>query len=86
MAEVRFLTDDRDYPTRNELVIQAGGNGDWYISVVDEGTKAVTGVKICTSGGASMSVPGLTVAIARAFQAIKDAAEAGIEGATHVPD
>jgi hypothetical protein len=31
--EVRYLTDDRDEKRRNELVIQIGGNGDWYVSV-----------------------------------------------------
>lgn len=69
--ERRYLTDDRDFKTRHELVIQQGGNGDWYVSVVREGTKAVSGVRICTSGGASHAVPGLTIAIFKAYEAMK---------------
>ncbi len=69
--EVRYLTDDRDYEKRNELVIQIGGNGDWYVSVVPEGQGcAGRGVRICTSGGASSHVPGLCPAIADVFRAI----------------
>lgn len=73
---VRFLTDDRDLPKdeRNELVIMQGGNGDWYVSVVPEGTGTVgKAVRICTSGGASTQVPGLTLAILRAYEAISGA-------------
>ena len=29
-APVRYLTDDRDEGFPHELVIQQGGNGDWY--------------------------------------------------------
>jgi len=37
ITEVRYLTDDRDFKDRNELVITLGGNGDWYVAVVPEG-------------------------------------------------
>ena len=72
MESVRYLTDDRDEKRRNELVIQQGGNGDWYVSVVPEGTGTIgRGVRLCTSGGASISCPGLTVAISQAYRAIE---------------
>ncbi len=71
MSEVRYLTDDRDYARRMELVIQLGGNGDWYVSVVPEGEGAVRGVRICTSGGAASRVPGLPKAIADAFRVLE---------------
>lgn len=35
--EERYLTDNRDYPKRTELVITEGKNGDWYVAVVLEG-------------------------------------------------
>jgi hypothetical protein len=74
--EVRYLTDDRDEKRRNELVIQIGGNGDWYVSVVPEGQGAMgKAVRICTSGGAASRCPGLPAAIAQAFIAIVDAAK-----------
>lgn len=72
-TEVRFLTDDRDEAGRMELVIQQGGNGDWYVSVVPEGQAATRGVRVCTSGGASAAAPGLTRAIASAFRALAEA-------------
>jgi len=71
ITEARYLTDDRDFKDRNELVITLGGNGDWYVSVVPEGQGAIgRGVRICTSGGASSRVPGLAPAIANAFRAL----------------
>lgn len=71
IREVRYLTDDRDEKNRNELVISLGGNGDWYVAVVPEGQGAVgRSVRVCTSGGASTSVPGLGPAIAAAFRAL----------------
>lgn len=77
-AEVRYLTDDRDAEKRTELVIGYGGNGDWYIAVVPEGEGTIgRAVRICTSGGASSSVPELAPAIARAFHAIDEAIESG---------
>jgi len=70
IVEVRYLTDDRDTKNRMELVISRGGNGDWYVSVTPEGSCAVRGVRLCTSGGASSAVPGLCPSIARAFESI----------------
>ena len=73
-TEVRYLTDDRDYERRNELVISFGNNGDWYVAVVPEGEVAFgRSVRLCTSGGASSKVPGLAPAIANAFRAIAKA-------------
>ena len=71
ITEVRYLTDDRDFKDRNELVITLGGNGDWYVAVVPEGQGTIgRGVRICTSGGASSGAPGLPVAIANAFHSL----------------
>jgi hypothetical protein len=79
--EVRYLTDDRDERRRNELVIQFGGNGDWYVSVVPEGEGAMgRAVRLCTSGGASSAAPGLTNAIADAFRAIRDGKNKKLHG------
>lgn len=70
-VEARYLTDDRDLPDRNELVIMTGGNGDWYVAVVPEGEGTIgRAVRISTSGGASSAAPGLTKAISDAFRAI----------------
>jgi len=67
----RYVTDDRDEQHRNELVIDQGGNGDWYVSVVSEGEGTIgRAVRICTSGGASSRCPGLTKAIADAYRAM----------------
>jgi len=83
IREVRFLTDDRDKKSRNELVISWGHNGDWYVAVVPEGQgTAGKGVHISTSGGASFSVPGLTQAISDAFHAIANAKGNGISHIT----
>jgi hypothetical protein len=69
--EVRYLTDDRDSYRKNELVINRGGNGDWYVATVPEGAGTVgRSVRICTSGGAATAVPGLGVAISEAFRAL----------------
>lgn len=69
----RYLTDDRDAKNRNELVIQFGGNGDWYISVVPEGEGIIgRAVRISTSGGAQIACPGLGIAMADAFRAMKE--------------
>lgn len=82
IKEVRYLTDDRDDKRhRNELVITQGGNGDWYVATVPEGQGTIgKGVRICTSGGAQFTAPGLGVAIANAFRAL---AVAKGEGITH---
>ena len=77
--EVRYLTDDRDVEPKKELVINLGGNGDWYIAVVSEGEGTIgRAVRICTSGGASTRVPGLPVAIGSAFTALEKAKKEGL--------
>lgn len=70
-----FTTDDRDKPLEDQLSLRIlhGGNGDWYVAVAPVGRAAVNGVRICTSGGASKTHPGLTAAIAEAYNAIKNA-------------
>ena len=74
VVEARYLTDDRDDESRNELVIIQGGNGDWYVAIVPEGEGCIgRGVRIATSGGASTRVPGLAPAIANAFRALVNA-------------
>lgn len=74
VREVRYLTDDRDKPEgrRHELVIGWGNNGDWYIYSAPEGEKSVNAVRLCTSGGASSSVPGLTVLVSQMFHRIAE--------------
>ena len=69
---VEYVTDDRDLPKDEQmkLVILFSGNGDWYVSVVPRNERAVRGMRICTSGGASFRVPGLGIAVAEAFRAI----------------
>lgn len=69
-VERRYLTDDRDGRDRYELVIMHAPNGDYYIGSVREGSAFTTGVRICTSGGASSRRPALTRAIFEAFQAL----------------
>lgn len=82
VVQVRYLTDDRDASALHELLITEGGNGDWYISVVPQGQFDMRrSVRICTSGGASMAVPGLGPAIADAFRALMNAAD-GTRGVT----
>lgn len=70
-----YLTDDRDLPKEElrTLVIFPGGNGDWYVQVAPAHGRATEGVRICTSGGASTQCPGLGVAIADAYRAMKAA-------------
>ena len=70
-----YLTDDRDYPVEAQraLVIFPGGNGDWYVQVAPAHGRTTEGVRICTSGGAATHCPGLGVAIADAYHAMKAA-------------
>ena len=70
-----FITDDRDKPLEEQLSLRImhGGNGDWYVSIAPVNRVAVNGVRICTSGGASRTVPGLTAAISDAYTAIINA-------------
>jgi hypothetical protein len=72
MKSARYLTDDRDFKHRLELVISIGGNGDYYVSVVDEGKEPTAGVRLCTSGGAIRACQGLVTGIAQAYMALKD--------------
>lgn len=69
ITEARYLSDDRDEESPKELLIEPGGNGDWYVGVVEKGAGGVgRSIRICTSGGASTKVPGLGQAIATAFR------------------
>ena len=71
--KVMYITDDRDYPVEDQraLVISLGGNGDWYVQVTGVNGRSTEGVRLCTSGGASTKVKGLTGAIAEAYRCIK---------------
>lgn len=84
MREVRYITDDRDKEDRKELVLQHGGNGDLYISVVDEGGPACTGVRLATSGGAGAKVPDLVFGMMASFNQIYDKASMDPEWAVSV--
>jgi hypothetical protein len=70
-----YLTDDRDLPEDQQrtLVIFPGGNGDWYVQVAPSHGRTTEGVRICTSGGAQWACPGLGVAIAEAYRAMRSA-------------
>jgi hypothetical protein len=73
------VSHDRDFSHPNELVITQDKNGDWYVAVVPQGQGTIgRGVRICTSGGAQMAVPGLGPAIAAAFCALATAHGNGI--------
>lgn len=68
---IAYLCDDRGEYDANEVVIEQGGNGDWYVRVQPAGFRSQTNcVRLCTSGGASAIAPGLTVAIAAAYRAL----------------
>jgi hypothetical protein len=75
LPPLHYLTDDRDAAPEEQhsLVILAGGNGDWYVGVGNQQGRAHEFVRLCTSGGASSSCPGLTVAIAEAYRSMKAA-------------
>lgn len=75
MTKAMYITDDRDYPPEDQraLVISMGGNGDWYVQVTGVNGRSTEGVRLCTSGGASTNVRGLTGAIAEAFRCMKAA-------------
>lgn len=70
MENAIYITDDRDMPPEDQraLVISMGGNGDWYVQVTGINGRSTEGVRLCTSGGASNKVPGLTAAIAEAYR------------------
>lgn len=70
---VRYVTDDRDYvgDDRLELQVQFGNNGDWYVSIAPEGRRAIRGVRLSTSGGASFNRPGMTAAVAALYRAMR---------------
>lgn len=84
LEQAVFITDDRDKPLEEKLSLRIlqGGNGDWYVSIAPLNQVAINGVRISTSGGASISTPGLTAAIADAYAAIKNA-EQGKQIKTH---
>jgi hypothetical protein len=69
---LRITSDDCD-KSPMDLVIQQGGNGDWYIAILPEGYVIGPAVRLSTSGGASSRVPGFTVAIAAAYRALFEA-------------
>lgn len=77
MQSAMYVTDDRDYPPEDQraLVISMGGNGDLYVQVTGLNGRSTEGVRLCTSGGASTNVPGLTGAIAEAYRCMKASQE-----------
>lgn len=81
MRELRYLTDDRDKEDRNELVLQHGGNGDLYVSVVPEGRPAFEGVRLAMSGGAGYRMPDLVYGLMTSFNQVFEKAAADPEWA-----
>lgn len=68
-----YLCDDRG-EAPHEIVIAQGGNQDWYVSVMPQGDRFTEAcVRLCTSGGASSAVPGLTIGIAKSYRALWEA-------------
>lgn len=66
-----LLTDDSDIH-KSWLYMLLGGNGDYYLNIVDEdenGIKTVKGVRISTSGGYAPS--DVKVAAANLFRALE---------------
>ena len=68
---VTFRSDDADEDPRYALTIYQANNGDWYVSVMPDGHRIGPNVRICTSGGASHSHPGLSNAIHKVYEAIE---------------
>lgn len=65
----RYRSDDHDaMPV--ELIVTFGENGDYYIGSVVEGAQWGDLVRICTSGGAASSAPGVLRAVQALFQAL----------------
>lgn len=79
LEKLSYLTDDRDRPDdeQRQLVIFAGGNGDWYVQVAPKDGVTFEGVRISTSGGAASQCPGLGAAIGDAYRAMKVSKEGG---------
>ena len=72
--DAKILSDDKD----TELHIFSGGNGDWYVCVTPKGEGYIGRcVRIRTSGGISVTAPGVGIAAADMYRAIKKAEEAG---------
>ena len=73
-----YVTDDRDFEEdeRMALCIYPAPNGDWYVSIAPERNKGRGGnsVRLCTSGGSAFSAPGLTIAISKAWESIRNGA------------
>lgn len=44
-----YLSDDRDLE-ENRLIIDQGGNGDWYVKIVRPGERVGVAVRVTTSG------------------------------------
>lgn len=83
-----YLTDDRDLPEDEQraLVIFFGGNGDLYVQIAPKHGRTMEGVRICTSGGASTQCPGLGVALAEAYRAMKAAQNGERQHVTSLSD
>lgn len=76
---VVFESDDTE--TGKVMRIFMAGNGDWYVSIGPKEERLHENcVRIRTSGGASFRCPGLSVAIANAYDAIRSGEEAGTLG------
>ncbi len=80
VRSVSYLTDDRDGRQRLKLVISRGNNGDFYVATVPEGNRVTNAVRLCTSGGASSAVPGITQKIFEIFELLIKAGDHGIPG------
>ena len=66
-----LLTDDMDLHT-NHLLMDFGGNGDYYITIINEkdGLKYSNSVRIAMSGGNAPT--SVKIAVAELYRALED--------------
>lgn len=67
-ASVLLYSDDTQDHSNKRLKILLGGNQDWYVSASSTERKDFRGVRLCTSGGASDSLPGLVFGISEIYR------------------
>lgn len=70
MTPRRYHSDDRDLERGdNDLLVYPGGNGDWYVTIVEHGKRLGPTVRITTSGSPD-GQEGVAAAVAHLFRAM----------------
>lgn len=68
MTPRRYRSDDRDLERGdNDLLVYPGGNGDWYVTIVEHGKRLGPTVRITTSGSPD-GQEGVAAAVAFLFR------------------